>query len=62
MVLLLAPEQALAPIPEGRGLVQVRVSVTVRLPVPHDLEHEVRVDSANAVHPPCAANQGVVGK
>ena len=59
LVLLLSPEHGLAPGPEGGGLVQVRVSVMVCLPVPHDLEHSVRPDSAHSDHPPCTDTERV---
>ena len=53
LVLLLIPEHCLAPWPVGRGLVQERVSVIVRLPDPQVLEHADRRDSLHADHPPC---------
>ena len=59
LVLLLSPEHSLAPGPEGGGLVQLRVSVMVWLPVPHDLEHSVRPDSAHSDHPPSTDTERV---
>ena len=53
LFLLLIPEHRLAPLPDGRGLVQERVSVMVRLPDPQVLEHAERPDSLHADHPPC---------
>ena len=57
LVLVLSPEHPLAPRPDGVGLVQLRVSVMVWLPVPHVLEHSVRPDSAHSDHPPCTDTQ-----
>ena len=57
LVLLLSPEHGLAPRPDGGGLEQLRVSVMVWLPVPHDLEHSVRPDSAHSDHPPSTDRQ-----
>ena len=59
LVLLLSPEHGLAPGPEGGGLVQLRVSVMVWLPVPHVLEHSVRPDSAHSDHPPSTDTETV---
>ena len=59
LVLLLSPEHGLAPMPEGGGLVQVRISVMVRLPVPHVLEHSMRPDSAHSDHPPSTERERV---
>ena len=59
LVLLLSPEHCLAPGPEGGGLVQVRVSVMVWLPVPHVLEHSVRPDSTHSDHPPSTDTERV---
>ena len=59
LVLLLSPEHGLAPMPDGVGLVQVRVSVMVWLPVPHVLEHSVRPDSTHCDHPPCTDTERV---
>ena len=60
LVLLLSPEHCLAPWPDGRGLVQVRVSVTVWLPVPQVLEHAERLGTVHADHPPCTAAERVL--
>ena len=59
LVLLLTPEHGLPSLPKGRGLVQLRVRVTVWVPVPHDLEHEETV-LLHADHPPCTAAERVL--
>ena len=53
LVLLLTPEHDLAPLPEGRGLVHERVSLTLWQPDPQVLEHVELSDSPHCDHPPC---------